>query len=113
MKLSQMTGMPKVATKQVAKVNNYTYPREDADVGSQAIFDISQLDAGIVQKLEELLDKGVVTKSGKEAYAVLTFPRGSITGDVEYKDKDGNVTRVVNEPLLGMRMALTVFVTAA
>jgi len=97
LKLSQMTAVPETATKSEAKVNNYTFPREDEQNGTRATFDLSMIDASIVAKLEELLNEGVSTKSGKELYAILTFPRGSI------KNAKGEVLHRV-------RMALTMFV---
>jgi hypothetical protein len=97
MKLSQMTAMPQGKAKTEAKTNNYTYPREDVEAGSEATFDIAR-DCIDVAQIEALMNERVTTKSGKEVYAVLTFPRGSIM-------LNGQV-------LNGVRMGITMFAVA-
>ena len=95
MKLSQMTAVPTSTGKSEAKVNNFTYPREDVEAGSEATFDISIMPEQVA-KLEALLNQRVTTKSGKETYGVLTFPRGSI--------------KLNGQVLHSVRMGLTMFV---
>jgi hypothetical protein len=98
MKLSNMTDLPTGKGKSEPKGNNYTYTREDSELGTQAEFDLTPY-PDVVEKLEALLNKRITTKSGKEVYAVLTFPRGSI--------------KLNGQVLNGVRMGLNMFADAS
>lgn len=96
MELSKMTDLP-TGKKSEPKGNNYTFTREDKELDTSAEFDIGT-DSIPVEKLEALLNKRITTKSGKEVYGVLTFPRGSI--------------KLNGKVLHGVRMGLTMFVVS-